>query len=117
VAPMSDPTPPPPSSAADLIGTMGWEELPYDCVGMARPARVSDTRIVWSWIVLVPWAVNDSKPWLDGAEIIDNPLMKDAAQKERVFGVMRAALDARYGGAVGSRAVDDLLKSLEDELE
>jgi hypothetical protein len=84
---------------------------------MARPRRVSDTRIVWSWIVLVPWAVNDSKPWLDGAEIIDNPLMKDADQKERVFTVMRAALDERYGKAVGSRAVEDFLKSLEDELE
>ncbi|MFC2176828.1 hypothetical protein ACFLRH_00260 [Actinomycetota bacterium] len=114
---MSDSNPLQPSSAADLITSMGWETLPYDCVGMARPRRVSDTRIVWSWIVLVPWAANDSKPWLDGAEIIDNPLMKDAAQKERVFGVMRAALDERYGGAVGSRAVDDLLKSLEDELE
>ena len=94
---------------------MGWEPLPYDCVGMARPKRVSDTRIVWSWIVLVPWAVNDSKPWIDGAEIIDNPLMKDEAQKDRVFGVMRAALDERYGGAVGARAVEDFLKSLEDE--
>ncbi len=114
---MSDHDPALPSSAADLIATMGWEALPYDCVGMARPARVSDTRIVWSWIVLVPWAVNDSKPWLDGAEIIDNPLMKDADQKERVFNVMRSALDARYGKAVGSRAVEDFLKSLEDELE
>jgi hypothetical protein len=114
---MSDRDPAQPSNAADLIGGMGWEALPYDCVGMARPRRVSDTRIVWSWIVLVPWAVNDSKPWLDGAEIIDNPLMKDDAQKERVFTVMRTALDERYGGAVGSRAVDDLLRSLEDELE
>ena len=114
---MSDRDPSQPSNAADLIGAMGWEALPYDCVGMARPRRVSDTRIVWSLIVLVPWAANDSKPWLDGAEIIDNPLMKDDDQRERVFNVMRTALDERYGKAVGSRAVEDLLKSLEDELE
>lgn len=101
--------------ALQLIATMGWEPLPYDCVGMARPRRVSDTRIVWSWIVLVPWAANDSKPWLDGAEIIDNPLMKDDDQKAQVFDVMRAALDARYGEAVGSRAVDDLIRRLQDE--
>ena len=100
--------------ALHLVGSMGWEPLPYDCVGMARPKRVSDTRIVWSWIVLVPWAANDSKPWLDGAEVIDNPLMKDADQKEHVFSVMRAALDERYGEAVGSRAVDDLIRKLQD---
>ena len=70
---------------------------------------------MWSWIVLIPWAANDSKPWIDGAELIDNPLMKEKDQKERVFNVMRAALDARYGEAVGSRAVDDLLKKLQDE--
>ena len=101
--------------AIGLVASMGWEALPYDCVGMARPKRVSDTRIIWSWIVLVPWAANDSKPWIDGAEIIDNPLMKDADQKKQVFDVMRAALDARYGEAVGSRAVDDLIKKLQDE--
>jgi hypothetical protein len=28
---------------------------------------------------------------------------------------MRAALDSRYGEAVGSRAVDDLLKKLQGE--
>jgi len=103
------------ANAIDLVATMGWEPLPYDTVGMARPTRVSDTRIIWSWIVLIPWAVNDSKPWIDGAEIIDNPLMKNGDQKERVFNVMRAALDARYGEAVGSRAVDDLIKKLQDE--
>ncbi|NND04662.1 MAG: hypothetical protein HKN91_17950 [Acidimicrobiia bacterium] len=101
--------------AIELIGSMGWETLPYDCVGMARPKRVSDTRIIWSWIILVPWAANDSKPWIDGAEIIDNPLMKDVDQKAKVFDVMRAALDARYGEAVGSKAVDDLIKKLQDE--
>ena len=101
--------------ALKLIGTMGWEPLPYDCVGMARPKRVSDTRIIWSWIVLVPWAANDSKPWIDGAEIIDNPLMKDEAQKRKVFDTMRSALDQRYGEAVGSKAVDDLIKKLQDD--
>lgn len=101
--------------ARELISSMGWEPLPYDCVGMARPKRVSDTRIIWSWIVLIPWAANDSKPWIDGAEIIDNPLMKDDQQKRQVFDTMRAALDQRYGEAVGSRAVDDLIKKLQDD--
>ena len=101
--------------ALELIASMGWEQLPYDTVGFARSKRVSDTRIVWSWIVLIPWAANDSKPWIDGAEIIDNPLMKDEDQKQKVFDVMRAALDARYGEAVGSRAVEDLIKKLQDD--
>lgn len=112
---MTDRDPAQPSKANDLIASMGWEPLPYDTVGMARAKRVSDTRIVWSWIVLIPWAANDSKPWIDGAELIDNPLMKEKDQKERVFNVMRAALDARYGEAVGSRAVDDLLKKLQGD--
>ena len=101
--------------AAELIAGMGWEEMPYDCVGMSRSRQVSDTRIIWSWLILVPWAANDSKPWIDGVEIIDNPLMKEADQKARVLAVMRAALDERYGESVGSRAVDDLLKRLQDE--
>ena len=104
-----------PRTAASLIAGMGWEEMPYDCVGMSRSRRVSDTRIIWSWLILVPWAANDSKPWIDGVEIIDNPLMKEADQKSRVVNVMREALDARYGESVGSRAVDDLLKRLQDE--
>lgn len=112
---MTDREPPLPARAIELVGSMGWEALPYDCVGLARSKRVSDTRIVWSWIVLVPWAANDSKPWIDGAEIIDNPLMKEEEQKRRVFTVMRAALDARYGEAVGSRAVDDLIKKLRED--
>ena len=105
------------SRSVQLLTSMGWEPLPYDCVGMARPRRVSDTRVVWSWLILIPWAANDSKPWIDGAELIDNPLMKDADQKAQVLAVMRDALDARYGEAVGSRAVDPLLKSIEDEAE
>lgn len=101
-------------SSADLVPGMGWDELPYDSVGMSRSRRVSDTRIIWSWLILVPWAANDSKPWIDGVEIIDNPLMKEDAQREQVLAVMRAALDARYGESVGSRAVDDLIKRLQD---
>lgn len=106
---------PRPSSASDLIAGMGWMEMPYDCVGISRSRRVSDTRTIWSWLILVPWAANDSKPWIDGVEIIDNPLMKEADQQARVTAVMRAALDDRYGETVGSRAVDDLLKRLQDE--
>lgn len=102
-------------SPVDLLPGMGWEELPYDCVGMSRARRVSDTRVIWSWLILVPWAANDSKPWIDGVEIIDNPLMKEDVQRARVLQVMRSALDARYGETVGSRAVDDLIKRLQDE--
>jgi hypothetical protein len=110
---MTDETPR--RSPTELIAGMGWDDLPYDCVGLTRSRQVSETRTIWSWIILVPWAANDSKPWLDGVEIIDNPLMKEEKQRSRVLQVMRAALDDRYGEAVGSRAVDDLLKRLQDE--
>jgi len=112
---MTDREPGSGSSARDLIAAMDWEELPYDCVGLLRSKRVSDTRIVWSWLILVPWAVNDSKPFIDGVELINNPLMKEEAQRDKVLTVMRTALDERYGKSVGSRAVDDFLKELEDD--
>ena len=101
--------------AVELVSSMGWEALPYDCVGMARPRALSDTRTVWSWIVLIPWAANDSKPWIDGAEMNENPLLSPTQQKEKVFTIMRDALDARYGEVVGSRDVDKLLKELEED--
>ncbi len=102
------------SKAVELIGSMGWEAMPYGCVGMSRPKKISESRTVWSWLVLVPWAVNDTKPWIDGTELIDRP-MSAAAQKDHVLGVMREALDTRYGETYGSRAVDDFLREIQGE--
>ena len=99
----------------DLLRGMGWDSLPFSCLGLIRRTGQTSGNNIWSWIILVPWAANDSKPWIDGVEIIDNPLMKEEDQRSRVLGVMRAALDDRYGETVGSRAVDDLLKRLQDE--
>lgn len=109
---MTDPEPA--SKAVELLGTMGWEAMPYDCVGMARPKKISESRTIWSWLIVVPWAVNDTKPWLDGTELIDRP-MGQAEQKAHVLAVMREALDSRYGETYGSRAVDDFLRDLQGD--
>jgi hypothetical protein len=99
----------------DLVTSMGWEPLPYGCVGIARSRRVGDEQTVWSWLILVPWAVNDSKPWIDGTKVYGLTLASHDEQQADVLQTMRDVLDDRYGESVGQRSVDDFLRKLQDD--
>jgi hypothetical protein len=92
----------------DLIRSMGWESLPYGCAGLVRATTVRSTT-VWSWLILVPWAETDGKPWIDGTETYDRSLKSQPEQRNEVLAKMRAILDDRYGETVGRRAADDLI--------
>jgi len=94
---------------------MGWEALPYGCVGIARRKRIGDEQTIWSWLILVPWAVNDSKPWIDGTKVYGLTLTTEDEQRADILQTMRDILDERYGESVGQRSVDDFLRKLEDE--
>ncbi len=94
---------------------MGWTALPYGCVGMARSKEISGSRVAWSWLVLIPWAVNDAKPWIDGTELLDGPLTTLDEQRDKVFAKMREILDKRYGETVGQQAAEDLIRRLQEE--
>ena len=102
------------NAVGDDIGAMGWIELPYGCYGLARRAR-NDTIQAWSWLVVVPWAANDSKPWIDGTHLVNDPKLDDAQQRERVLIHMRELLDKRYGETMGARATDEFIKKLQSE--
>lgn len=101
--------------ARELITSMGWEPLPFGCAGLARSARAGDDKIVWSWLILVPWAVNDAKPWIDGTKVFGLTLSSEAEQRAEIFQHMRNVLDERYGESVAGRSVEDLLRKLEEE--
>lgn len=92
---------------------MGWIALPYDCVGILRNQDVRGNTL-WSWLILIPWAVNDSKPWVDGLELIERPMMSEDAQREFVLSKMREILDDRYADSGRATAADDFLRSLGD---
>jgi hypothetical protein len=94
-----------------LVGSMEWDSLPYGCVGMTRRAEVAG-KSLWSWLILVPWAVNDAKPWIDGTELIERPLMPIDDQKELVLSKMREILDERYGESVGGQTIDRFMREL-----
>jgi hypothetical protein len=94
---------------------MEWQELPYGCVGLVRGKKVGDSQMVWSWLILIPWAVNDSKPWIDGTKAYGLTLMTEADQRAEVEQAMRDVLDARYGETVAQRGVDDFLRKLQED--
>ena len=98
----------------DLIRTMGWISLPYSCTGVIRKTAVSGRNTVWSWLILIPWA-SDSKPWVDGTEVVPASTKSEDQEREEVVGRLRELLDQRYGETVGNRAVDDLLRSILEE--
>lgn len=95
----------------DLIRTMGWEPMPYSCVAVTRKANVDSTRSVWSWLVLVPWS-DDSKPWIDGTEILTNSMLTEDEERDQIYTKIRRILDDRYGESVGNSAADDLIARL-----
>jgi hypothetical protein len=110
---MNDTTPLP--DGRDLIRTMGWVPLPYSCVGAVRMTAVSGRNTVWSWLILIPWA-SDSKPWIDGTKVLAASTKTEDEEREEIFSLMRDLLDKRYGETVGNRAVDDLIRSIQDEV-
>ena len=103
----------PSEDAKSLLTAMGWESLPYGCLGIARHTQVGSSR-VWSWLILVPWAVNDSKPWIDGTKLFDRSLGTEEDERTAVVQHMRTVLDDRYGESVGERSIERFLRSLED---
>ncbi len=112
---MSDQGTSQPSDGIELVASMGWEALPYGCVGMARKAEMPGSRVVWSWLILIPWAVNDGKPWIDGTELMEGPLITEQEQREKVHAKMREILDKRYGETVGKQAAEEFIRKFQEE--
>ena len=98
----------------DLIRTMGWISLPYSCVGLIRKTAASGRNTVWSWLVLIPWG-SESKPWIDGAEVLGASTKTEAEERQIVERHVRALLDQRYGETIGTRAVDDFIREIQDD--
>lgn len=100
------------SDGPDLLDTMGWITLPYGCAGLVRHVAVDDRRRVWSWLILIPWAKNDSKPWVDGTKIMSDAKLTVDQEEAAILQHMRDVLDARYGESVGQQATDNFIERL-----
>ncbi|MEA2000715.1 MAG: hypothetical protein U9N84_02320 [Actinomycetota bacterium] len=98
----------------DGLRRMGWVSLPYSCVGLIRKTGVGNSKTVWSWLILMPWS-SDAKQWIDGTEVVNASTLTEDQEREQILDKMRAMLDERYGEAVGNRAVDDLIRRLQEE--
>ena len=103
----------PPTADLDAVRDMGWESYPYGCVGILRRNEAGG-KVLWSWLVMIPWAKDGGKPWIDGTELVDPPLATEQAEREKVQLKIRQILDSRYGATVGEAAVDDFLKKLQE---
>jgi hypothetical protein len=99
----------------DLLRTMGWEPLPFSCLGLVRRTGEVKGNSIWSWIILVPWS-SEGKPWIDGTEIVPASTNTEAEERIEVLTKMRGILDDRYGETVGNRAVDDFLSEVLDDV-
>jgi hypothetical protein len=99
------------SSYFEMVGEMGWIEMPFGCFAIVRHRKVNANHI-WSWLILVPWAMKDSKPWLDGYEVYTASRLGQAEQRQEVLIKLRGLLDDRYGEAFGTKAMDEFLKDL-----
>jgi hypothetical protein len=98
----------------DGINRMGWIALPYSCVGMVRKTGVGGNNTIWSWLILAPWS-SDAKPWIDGTEVMASSTLSESEERDQVMGRMRSILDERYGEEVGNRAVDDLIRRIQED--
>ena len=98
----------------ELVPSMGWDPLPYGCVGLIRSADAGSDRTMGSWLVLVPWAMNDSKPWIDGNKLYPPSLKTAEDERAEIVAHIREILDQRYGDTVGERAVDKFLSEFGD---
>lgn len=99
----------------DLLRTMGWEPLPFSCLGLVRRTGEVKGDGIWSWIILIPWS-SEGKPWIDGTEIVAASTKTETEERSDVLAKMRSILDDRYGEAVGNRAVDDFLSEILDDV-
>lgn len=97
----------------DLLRGMGWISLPFSSLGLVRKTGTTSNANLWSWLILIPWS-SDGKPWIDGTEVIPASTKDDAEERDLVVAKMREILDARYGGEVANRAVDDLIADILD---
>lgn len=98
----------------DGIRRMGWISLPYSCVGLVRKTGVGNSKTVWSWLILMPWS-SDTKPWIDGSEVLAASTLTEDQERQSIVEKMRRLLDDRYGEAVGNKAVDDLIRRLQED--
>ncbi len=98
----------------DLLRTMGWEPLPFSCLGLVRKTGETKGNNIWSWIILVPWSSN-GKPWIDGTDIVQASLKTEEEEEEQILAKMREILDSRYGESVANQAVDNLIAEILDE--
>jgi len=94
------------------LGAMGWEPLPYGCIGLVRKSSLG-AKTAWSWLILIPWANRDAKPWVDGTKLFEHSLDPDEVQHAAVLTHMRAILDQRYGETIGQQAVESLLDEIQ----
>ena len=62
----------------------------------------------------MPWS-SDTKPWIDGSEVVAASTLTEEQERQQIVDKMRSVLDDRYGEAVGNRAVDDLIRRLQEE--
>lgn len=99
----------------DLLRTMGWEPLPFSCLGLVRRTGEVKGDSIWAWIILIPWS-SEGKPWIDGTEIVAASTKAEAEERSDVLARMRSILDDRYGETVGNRAVDDFLSEILDDV-
>ena len=96
------------------IRRMGWLSLPYSCVGLVRKTGTGGNNTVWSWLILMPWS-SVAKPWIDGTEVVAASTLTEDEERAQIIEKMRTVLDERYGEAVGNKAVDDLIRRLQEE--
>lgn len=80
----------------DLLRGMGWESLPFSCLGLTRRTGETKGNSIWSWIILIPWSSN-GKPWIDGTEILPATTKTEAEERQQIIAKMRGLLDDRYG--------------------
>jgi hypothetical protein len=96
------------------IRRMGWLSLPYSCVGLVRKTSTGGSNTVWSWLILMPWS-SDTKPWIDGTEVVAASTLTEDEERAQIVDKMRNLLDERYGETVGNKAVDDLIRRLQED--
>ena len=98
----------------ELLRGMGWESLPFSCLGLVRKTGVTKNASLWSWLILIPWS-SDGKPWIDGTEVVPASTKTETQERDEVLEKMRTILDDRYGDSVAHWAVDDLLNEIFDD--